>query len=99
MNGKEKRIKKILDVSDPNVFKPINGKSFEHLKSFDFEIIKSIANDKTDFEFNDFKDLQKTIKSIVKVQNLYEKLEIFKNRLREENIDYKSNFFIRIITN
>jgi hypothetical protein len=65
---------------------------------FDFEIIDSIDNDKTDFMFNDFKHLQETIKSVIKVDNLYENLERFKQKLKDSNIDYKSTFFVRVKT-
>ena len=96
MNNKE-RLSELLKES--NYF--IKDKEELIMKtahSFDFKILDSIENETTDFIFKDFKDLQKTIKSVVKVDNLFEYLEKFKVKLKDSNIDYKSVFFVRVIT-
>lgn len=96
MSNKEKLSELLL--SSKYMIKDRSELTINTVHLFDFEIINCIENNKTDFMFNDFKHLQETIKSVVKVDNLYENLENFKQKLKDSNIDYKSTFFIRVKT-
>ncbi|WP_457615998.1 hypothetical protein [Lutibacter sp.] len=98
MKEKEERFKNIISNLGVSGKKEISENKFIDLHSFDFEIINSIENETTDFEFNDFKDLQNLIKKTIKNVNFYNDLEKLKNRLNNKNIDYRTTFYLRIVT-
>lgn len=94
MKDNSEKLRTLLDNSK-HVLTDKKELSFKTHKLFDLKIIDKIENESTDF---DFKDLYKTIKKETKEKDVFAKLEIFKDKLKIEGIDYKSNFFIRVIT-
>ena len=98
MKDKIDKLKKLLDKTELFKFDKISESSFLQSELFELEIIDSIKNNKTDFELDNFKQLKTVIKSATKVDNLFNNLEVFKNKLKDKNIDYKSTFFVRVVT-